>query len=152
VTVVESDGVTYAPRAQDVIMASAGATHPLPAWLDSLRPDGRLLFPLTSEQRGGVMLLVTRGDDPLRMAARAVCRAWFTPFVGARDPALDARLAARMQEDQADQARSLRLDTHVLDESCWLHGDGFCLSWREPSGAGRTQPSFVRPLHGTPGP
>ena len=37
----------------DIIYVSAGATRPLDAWLDALRPGGRLLFPLTPRVRAG---------------------------------------------------------------------------------------------------
>jgi protein-L-isoaspartate(D-aspartate) O-methyltransferase len=43
-----------------VIIASAGATHPLPAWLAALKEGGRLLFPMTVTNGPGGMLLVTR--------------------------------------------------------------------------------------------
>ena len=46
----------------DTIVASAGATHPLAAWLDALRPNGRLLFPMTTNDQWGGMLLVTRRE------------------------------------------------------------------------------------------
>ena len=44
----------------DVIYVNAGATAPMAAWLDALRPGGRLLFPLTKLHGFGAMLLVTR--------------------------------------------------------------------------------------------
>jgi protein-L-isoaspartate(D-aspartate) O-methyltransferase len=43
-----------------MIIASAGVTHPLPAWLDALNPHGQLLLPMMAEDRWGGMLLVTR--------------------------------------------------------------------------------------------
>ena len=55
----------------DAIYVSAGATLPLDSWADALRPNGRLLFPLTPGDRpsgapgAGAMLLPTRvsADD-----------------------------------------------------------------------------------------
>src|SRR5262245_2098386 len=44
----------------DVIYVSAGATHPVAAWLDALRVGGRLIFPFTPDDSVGCMLLVTR--------------------------------------------------------------------------------------------
>lgn len=44
----------------DVLYVNAGATAPLDTWLDVLRADGRLLFPLTPDEGFGGMLLVTR--------------------------------------------------------------------------------------------
>lgn len=130
--VAVEDGVTYVPGPRDVIVASAGATHPLPIWLDALSENGRLVFPLTSEKRGGFMLKLTRGQSTDWLSAELLCRAWFIPFVGARDAALDDRLAVQIEAGHADLVRALRRDRHAPDGSCWLHGDGFCLSWRDP--------------------
>jgi protein-L-isoaspartate(D-aspartate) O-methyltransferase len=135
VTAVHADGVRFTPDPVDVIVVSAGATHPLPAWLAALRPGSRLVFPLTSRRLGGYMLKVTRSGIGQRLAAALLCRAWFIPFTGGRDAALDERLATAIEGGHSDLVRSLRLDPHVPDGSCWLHGDGFCLSWRDPDPA-----------------
>jgi protein-L-isoaspartate(D-aspartate) O-methyltransferase len=132
VAVVQADGASFTAGPRDVVVVSAGATHPLPAWLAALRPGGRLVFPLTSRRLGGYMLQVTRTGIGDRLAAELLCRAWFIPFTGGRDAALDERLATAIERGHSDLVRSLRLDPHVLDGSCWLHGDGFCLSWRDP--------------------
>ncbi|MGH9476344.1 MAG: protein-L-isoaspartate O-methyltransferase family protein [Terriglobales bacterium] len=51
----------YAPLpACDIIYVNCGATGPAPAWLDALRPGGRLLFPLTGDAGSGAMLLLLR--------------------------------------------------------------------------------------------
>jgi protein-L-isoaspartate(D-aspartate) O-methyltransferase len=132
VVAVQADGACFTAGPQDAVVVSAGATHPLPGWLEALRPGGRLLFPLTSQRLGGFMLKVTRAGGGERLAAELLCRAWFIPFTGARDAALDGRLATAIEGGHSDLVRSLRLDRHVPDGSCWLHGDGFCLSWRDP--------------------
>src|SRR5262249_28629894 len=64
VRLLHADGAGTLFESVDVIVASAGATHPLPSWLDALRPGGRLLFPMTTFRDGpGAMLLVTRGPE-----------------------------------------------------------------------------------------
>ena len=131
VTVVQADGASLEPGPQDVIVASAGATHPLPTWLAALRPGGRLAVPLTAARgQGGFMLRVTRRSQPDRFAAKLLCEVGFTPFVGARDPEIETRLAAAIARGHADLVCTLRLDPHVPDGSCWLHDKGFCLSMR----------------------
>ena len=132
VTAVPADGAQFDGGPQDAILLSAGATHPLPLWLDALRPGGRLVFPLTSQRLGGFMLKLARGPTPDWLGAELLCRAWFIPFAGARDADLDRRLATQIEIGHADLVRSLRRDRHAPDGSCWLHGDQFCLSWREP--------------------
>jgi protein-L-isoaspartate(D-aspartate) O-methyltransferase len=132
VTVVAADGASYVPGAVDAIVASAGATHPLPIWLDGLKPDGRLLLPLTAEDRGGAMLLATRLEADA-FAARLVCPVGFIEFTGARDPEAQRRLKAALGQGNMHAVRSLRRDMHAEHETCWLHNDGWCLSRRDPS-------------------
>jgi protein-L-isoaspartate O-methyltransferase len=43
----------------DIIYVNAGSTAPLRVWLDALRPEGRLVFPLTPGSGRGAMLRVT---------------------------------------------------------------------------------------------
>jgi protein-L-isoaspartate(D-aspartate) O-methyltransferase len=44
----------------DVIIAHAGFTSPHPLWIRSLRPNGRLLLPLTDKDREGTVIRITR--------------------------------------------------------------------------------------------
>lgn len=131
VAVVNTDGATYRPPDADVIVASAGATHPLPVWLDALNPGGRLLLPLTADDWWGRALLVTRGIDGAGYAAKFVGRVGFIAFTGARDPAMGSRLSAAFARGDDETVRSLRREAHAEDETCWLHGDGYCLSRME---------------------
>ena len=97
VRVIHADGAGTSFERVDAIVASAGATHPLPSWLDGLRPGGRLLFPMTTSRNGfGAMLLVRRRPEN-GFAARFICRAGFIDFQGARDPAISRRLAAALR-------------------------------------------------------
>ncbi len=139
VEVIEADGSQYEPEPADMIVASAGATHPPPLWLRSLKPGGRLLFPLTAEKRGGAMLLLTHpGGEAI--GARFIRPVGFIEFAGARDPAVSARLQAAFGRGDGDTVRSLRRDAHAPDASCWLHEDGWCLSRGEPMAGGNPAP------------
>jgi len=60
VEVVHADGTTYDAGWSDAILVNAGATQPQPTWLDSLRPGGRLVFPLTGSSASGYIVKVTR--------------------------------------------------------------------------------------------
>ena len=53
VEVLEADGGGTEPIPSDAILVNAGATHPRPTWLDSLRPGGRLILPLTVSSESG---------------------------------------------------------------------------------------------------
>jgi protein-L-isoaspartate(D-aspartate) O-methyltransferase len=115
----------------DVIVAFAGATTPLGWWLDSLADGGRLLLPMTSGwERGGFMLRLQRNGGGF--SARSQGWVGFYPCAGARNEA-DRAALNRALDDSIGQAavRSLRRDAHEADDSCWLHGDGWCLSKHE---------------------
>jgi len=139
VTVACGNGLTVAPGSSDLMVVSAGATHPLKGWLAALRPSGRLLFPLTADSPNprsgnGAMLLITRSGNGA-FAARFLTPAAFVHFDGGRDPETGARFqqALRLRFQKASDVRSLREDRHEEGETCWLHTDSFCLSYRDPN-------------------
>jgi len=129
-TVVCGDGASGPFDATDAIVVSAGATHPLPAWLAAMKPGGRLLFPLTSSEGPGTMARLTRRGESV-YAARLNGSVAFIEFQGARDVTLSRQLAEALVRDHGEQVRSLRRDVHDKDKSCWLHGGGWCFSRRE---------------------
>jgi protein-L-isoaspartate(D-aspartate) O-methyltransferase len=129
VSVVHRDGSNGPFEPADVIVASAGATHPMPAWLAALNPGGTLLFPLTPDQGSGAMAYVTRKGEDM-FDAQLMYGALFIPFSGARDSAVSDRLADALNRDKGAGVKSLRCDVHDEDETCWLHGDGWCFSTR----------------------
>jgi protein-L-isoaspartate(D-aspartate) O-methyltransferase len=132
VKVAHGDGAAEGLGMFDVIVASAGATHPLPAWLDCLCANGRLVFPMTVTNAGGGMLLVERrGSD--EFAARFLCPVSFYEFAGARDAEVSDRLAQVFAQDRGAGVKSARRDQHAEERTCWLHGYGWCLSRRKPN-------------------
>ena len=136
VEVEHRDGASLSFEPRELVVASAGATHPLPSWLDAVRPGGRLLFPLTGIDRWGGMLLVRRdASAPEVYAARFVCPVGFIDFSGGRDADIGQRLDAALAFNRGTSVRSLRRDGHPEDLSCWLHGEGWCLSNLAPAGA-----------------
>jgi protein-L-isoaspartate(D-aspartate) O-methyltransferase len=130
ITVANADGASLTLEPADLIVASAGATHPLTSWLDALKPGGRLLFPMTATQRGA-MLLVTREAEE-SFAACFLRQVGFIDFSGARDPDASRRLAASFARDSGQSVQSLRRDKHAKGRTCWLHSEGWCLSRRPP--------------------
>jgi len=133
VRVRQADGSRIGLDPADVIMASAGASHPLDIWLNALKSGGRLMMPMTSNRRGGSMLLATRRDKA-EFAARFVCPVGFIDFAGARDRKIGERLAKALARDGGASVKSLRRDSHSRTGTCWLHGEGWCLSRRAPAG------------------
>lgn len=124
------DGAPAIEGAWDVIIAFTGATAPPAAWIEALAPGGRALIPLTTEQRWGVLLRVDKTADGL--TARVAGNIGIFPAQGLRDDA-EAAALGRALGDPAGRAalKSLRRDRHDKDDTCWLHGRGWCLSRRE---------------------
>jgi protein-L-isoaspartate(D-aspartate) O-methyltransferase len=117
----------------DVVYVSAGATRPPDAWLDALRPRGRLLFPLTPNIGMGGMLLVTRAAAAT-FDARFVQPATFIYCEGARDSSEGDLLAKAFALGTWRQVKSLRRGIPP-DDSCWYAGDGWWLSIRPNAAA-----------------
>jgi protein-L-isoaspartate(D-aspartate) O-methyltransferase len=129
--VVHGDGSSGPFESADVIVVSAGVTHPLPAWLNAVKPGGKLLFPMTVTNGPGVMMLLARKCEE-SFAARLLCGVAFIDFSGARDPEVNSQLSKALRRDQGAPVQSLRCDSHEKEASCWLHGEGWCFSTRAP--------------------
>lgn len=134
VKVIDSSSSSAPPAVPDadVIYVNAGATQPLPSWLDALNIGGRLIFPLTPNEGFGCMLLVTR-DTATTYAATVLVRAAFIPCIGARDDAASKALAAALETQSIKSVRSLRR-TAEPDDTAWCIGTGWWLSTAKPTG------------------
>lgn len=90
-SVVEGNAATDPPPGPyDLVVAFAGVTHPVPAWIDALAEGGRMLLPVTGASGWGAFTLFEReGSDRLRLATLGRCG--FYPCAGARDEALAER-------------------------------------------------------------
>jgi protein-L-isoaspartate(D-aspartate) O-methyltransferase len=130
VDVVTADGAAFDPGMVDVIVVNAGATHPQKLWLESLMPGGRMLLPLTTEAGSGTVFRIERLQQPEQYAAAAVSGVMIYPCAGARDERAARALSRSLGEGGQRFVRALRCDPHAKEQSCWLHGDGFCLTTR----------------------
>lgn len=128
VTVIRADGTSYDFDPADGIYVNAGATRPIGAWLDRLKPGGRLVMMLTADNSWGQILKVTYTAAGYEAALLGSCG--FIACVNGRDAASEAVLAAALAVGDTNSVRSLRRDAHAAEETCWLHGDGICLSRR----------------------
>jgi protein-L-isoaspartate(D-aspartate) O-methyltransferase len=118
------------PKA-DVIYVNAGITQPSWSWLDALRPEGRLIFPLHAVGDVGGMLLVRRPQRGMAWPARFVSRAIFIACAAPQDEAAGRRFAAAFAGGGWQDVRALRLD-EAADGTCWFAGDGWWLSTAAP--------------------
>jgi protein-L-isoaspartate(D-aspartate) O-methyltransferase len=110
----------------DVLYVNAGATHPLAVWLDALRPNGRLIVPLTPPEGYGAMLFITKHEDG-SYAARFLLQALFIPCIGARDEATAQELAKAFRRKSWTRVKSLHRNDEP-DDTSWCSGPGWWLS------------------------
>ena len=130
VKVVAGDGAEHLGAA-DAIFINAGTTHLSVSWLDSLKPAGRLLVPMTasSDPSGigsGRILKVVR--DVNGFTATFVSEVGIFPCIGHRDSTLDAVLTRAFEGHSWKSVRSVRLEPHESTSTCWLHVEGACVS------------------------
>ena len=122
------DDFPFEPESADAVFVNAGATHPLPKWLDAVALGGRLLMPLTttgpeSFGSGGMFLLRrTRAG----FTANCVSGVAIYPCMGVRDANLNLELWKRRGTER--QVHSFRRDAHEQDTTCWLHTPYGCFS------------------------
>jgi protein-L-isoaspartate(D-aspartate) O-methyltransferase len=131
VEVIEGDGGETDSGPADAILVNAGATHPGAIWLDSLRPGGRLILPLTVTDGAdcggaGRVLKVTR--QPQGFTASFISEVGIFSCVDGRDAELNQRLKEAFARDDWSSVQSLRRDPHEPADTCWLHAANFCLS------------------------
>jgi protein-L-isoaspartate(D-aspartate) O-methyltransferase len=147
VEVVAGDATTYDAGPVDAIYVNAGATHPMLVWLDSLKPGGRLIFPMVRYPRGGeswivnvqtgerdfetgVGLMLRIQNTAAGYASEVVSPAAFFPCFGAidSDPEADRIFAEALASGAIAGANSLRRDSHERDKSCLVHTQRYCFS------------------------
>lgn len=126
VEVLHADGGEQDVGECDAIFVNAGSTSARPAWLNGLRPGGRLLLPLTADDGRGALLKVT--FDGRTYAARFVSTARVFHCAGGRDAESGRRLREALRRADLSAVRSLRREAHETDATCRLHLDGCCLS------------------------
>lgn len=114
----------------DVIYVNAGVSRPPAPWLDALRPNGRMVLPLTAGQGPGLMLRLTRTSEHV-YAVKIISAAMFIPCVGGQDAREADALRRALSTGRHGAIRSLRRSGEP-DETAWLAGDGWWLSMREP--------------------
>jgi protein-L-isoaspartate(D-aspartate) O-methyltransferase len=114
------------PKA-DAVYVNAGITQPSWAWLDALRPNGRLVFPLHAVGCIGGMLLIKRPAHGISWPARFLSAAAFISCTAPQDDDVGRRLNAAFASGGADAVRSFRTDDDI-DQTCWFRGDGWWLS------------------------
>jgi protein-L-isoaspartate(D-aspartate) O-methyltransferase len=127
---VTLDSDDTALPAADVIYVNAGVADLPTAWLDALKPGGRLVVPLTPDDGYGLLLQITR-TGTRRFSARGLGRAGFTPCIGTRDTRVSRSLAHALGVEGWREIRSLVRGDNP-DASAWCRGRGWWLSRSPP--------------------
>lgn len=130
VTVYAKSALEVPVPEADVIYVNAGATHVPAVWLDALALEGRLVLPLTPNERLGCMLLVTRCSAQ-SYAAEIFSAAGFIPCIGARDDEQSRIVAQALDARPIEEVRSLRRGNDP-DGTAWCIGRGWWLSTAAP--------------------
>jgi len=156
VEVVNGDGSAHDPGKADAIVAFAGATHPAAIWLERLKPRGRLMMPLTGENRWGFFLKATRTRRGFQAESLGSCG--FYPCIGARDPAAGKRLQKAMASLKGAPVPVTALHAGkpaaADKDRVWYAGPGFWLEANKgPSRIGarsRSAAALARPRRAGP--
>ncbi|HTJ90338.1 MAG TPA: rRNA adenine N-6-methyltransferase family protein [Acidocella sp.] len=138
VAVQARSGTSGRLPAADIIYVNAGATHPCKAWIDALRPGGRLLFPFQFAAGFSGILLVKKPADRATWTSRLIRRddhweARFiirANFIHCQDlPPSTDRMREFMTAFEGDSWTTVRrlYFNDKPDKTCWFKGDGWWL-------------------------
>jgi protein-L-isoaspartate(D-aspartate) O-methyltransferase len=125
VEVIAGDARSCDAGEVDLVVASAGMTHPAPLWLDRLADGGRLLIPLTAHWRG-VLLKATRSGATY--AAEALGYVSIFPCAGGQDVAAAERLRRALAKGYPKLRALVRGEPPPDASDCWYAGPEFWLS------------------------
>jgi protein-L-isoaspartate(D-aspartate) O-methyltransferase len=132
-TVHAGDGAVFDPGPCDAMLINAGATHPLPLWLDRLRDGGRLVVPLTMAIKPttgmGVMAKIIRQGEKFSVQVETSVAIY--SCTSARDADREALIKAALMNGSLMKMKSIRRDLHELCDTCVVHGKDVCVSSAE---------------------
>jgi protein-L-isoaspartate(D-aspartate) O-methyltransferase len=108
----------------------------VPLWLDRLTPGGRLLMPLTDDDRGGFLLLAAGTGSDL-FEATSIGGVGIFHCIGARDAEAAKRLLDTLRERRTSGRAEIPIAAmHRGDagpdemERVWYAAPGFWLEWK----------------------
>jgi protein-L-isoaspartate(D-aspartate) O-methyltransferase len=138
VNIVEGDGALVSFDTADLIYVNAGCTRPAESWLDRLGDGGRLILPMTSDERseakslermvraGAVFRIERRGKDYLAYWISPVA---IFPCAGIREEVSERALAEAFAKGGWKKVTRLYRNQEIPEERCWLRGSGWCLAY-----------------------
>jgi protein-L-isoaspartate(D-aspartate) O-methyltransferase len=140
VDIVEGDGALVSFDTADVIYVNAGCTRPVESWLERLADGGRLILPMTPDQRfaskslermdferaGAVFRIERCGRDYL---ARWISAVAIFPCARNRDEASERALTDSFAKGGWQKVTRLYRNQEIPEERCWVRGSGWCLAY-----------------------
>ncbi|WP_353646142.1 rRNA adenine N-6-methyltransferase family protein [Mesorhizobium sp. WSM2239] len=142
VTVITGDGAAWPRQAADGIYVNFSVPRPAEAWIDKLRPGGRLVLPLGVPRperpvtggrhaRHGTALRIENAQNGF--AATSIGPAYFVCADGqlATTPDELQRLTAAFKRGGIEFVKSLLWKTAPPVERCWYVGDKWALCYDE---------------------
>jgi protein-L-isoaspartate(D-aspartate) O-methyltransferase len=135
IRVIKGDGANMTLDPADVIYVNAGASRPADTWLDALKPNGRLILPLTvsfitdngHHMTRGVLFLITRQTD--HYSARCLSKTLIYPCAGMREEASEQALITALGKGDAAKVTKLYRTDNIAEEHCWLRAPGWSLAY-----------------------
>jgi len=130
VEVISAAGARLLPDSADAIFVNCGVTEPPLSWLSCLRKNGRMVLPITASPDdtgvgAGAMFLFTR--EAPGFSIEYLSPAAFFPCIGARSQHANEQLLTKADDDWL-APKSIRMEPHAEESSCWLHSENCCLS------------------------
>jgi protein-L-isoaspartate(D-aspartate) O-methyltransferase len=114
----------------DAVYVCAAITQPSWGWLQALKQNGKLVFPLHAVGGGGGMLMIRRAAQGAIWPARFISYAAFISCAGPQDDEVGGRLNEAYARGGGLSVRSFRTDDP--DDTCWVAGKGWWLSTVDP--------------------
>ena len=110
-SITAGDAVSLPVGPSDVIYVNAGVAAPPVAWLQALRPGGRVIFPWRPSKAVGIAVLLTARASGFDV--KPLMPAWFIPCVGALATASES---TPVGANAAWRSRSLHLTTQCTPD------------------------------------
>jgi len=142
VTVLAGDGAAWPREDVDAVYVNFSVERPAEAWIDRLKPEGRVIFPLgvpwpkpshsggTHAMHGAGLRITRRGKG---LAVQWLGRAFFVCAEGELSSPGPERqaLQASFERGGIEFVRSLIWRQAALPGRCWFTGPGWALSYDE---------------------